>query len=95
MIGLGEPLDWALAQRMIWVDGVKGRIEVGAQERQWRFTPSEPWGTGPYTLRVDTSLEDLAGNRIGRTFDIDTLDTFSRISRRVERQVLSIPLSVQ
>ena len=94
-IGFGEPLDWALAQRMIWVDGAKGRIELDAQERQLRFTPSEPWGTGPYTLRVDTSLEDLAGNRIGRTFDIDTFDTFSRVSRRVERQVLSIPLSVQ
>lgn len=87
-----EPLDWALAQRLIWVDGMQGQIELGPQEREWRFTPSVAWGSGPYLLRVDTSLEDLAGNRVGRTFDIDTFDTFSRVSRRVERQVLSIPI---
>lgn len=92
VIRFNEPLDWALAQRLIWVEGIEGRVELGAQEREWRFAPARPWGSGPYTLRVDTSLEDLAGNRVGRAFDIDTFDTFSRVSRRVERQLLSLPI---
>ena len=33
--------------------------------------PREPWQAGEYSLIIDTSLEDVAGNRIGRPFEVD------------------------
>jgi hypothetical protein len=32
--------------------------------------PSEPWSPGDYTLIALGILEDLAGNRIGRAFEV-------------------------
>jgi hypothetical protein len=88
-----ESLDYALAQRLIWVESaagpLRGRIEIGAEERTWRLTPEAPWPDAPLNLSVDTALEDLAGNRVGRPFDVDT---FERVSRRVERTIMSLAL---
>ena len=86
-----EPLDAALAERLIWVDVVRGEAVLGNEEREWRFTPAEPWPDGPRALKVDTALEDLAGNKVGRPFEVDTFD---RVSRRVNREVIAIPLKV-
>jgi hypothetical protein len=74
-----KPLDHGLLQRAIGVargggPAVSGDISVGADEREWRFTPKDPWGTGAYQLVVLSILEDPAGNRIGRPFDIDAFD---------------------
>jgi hypothetical protein len=96
VIDLCEPLDYALAQRLIWIEGsggaVSGEVALDAGEQRWRFVPNGPWRAETYTLRVDTTLEDLAGNRVGRPFDVDT---FERVSHRVEREILSIPLRVR
>ena len=35
------------------------------------FLPAEPWQMGTYQLRVDTRVEDLAGNNFNRLFDRD------------------------
>ena len=53
---------------------VSGDISIGANEREWRFTPKEPWSVGAYQLVVLSILEDPAGNRIGRPFDVDAFD---------------------
>jgi hypothetical protein len=37
--------------------------------------PEEPWRAGPYTLVVLSILEDPAGNRVGRAFEIEMLST--------------------
>jgi hypothetical protein len=71
-------LDRALLERAIGVargDGapVGGEIAVEPGERQWRFTPGDPWAAGPHELVVLTLLEDPAGNRVGRPFEIDML----------------------
>lgn len=81
-----EPLDHALLERMLDVRGadgapVKGTVSIEENETLWRFTPETPWQRGAYLLSIDTALEDLAGNRIGRPFDVDLFDP---ISRRVE-----------
>lgn len=89
VIDFGEPLDAALAHRLIRVEGVRGELTLGPEEREWRFTPDEPWPRRELALKVDTTLEDLAGNKVGRPFDVDTFD---RVTRRVDRDVLSIPL---
>jgi hypothetical protein len=90
-IDFNEPLDAALALRLVWVEGVRGTATLGREERHWSFTPEQPWSdTGP-VLKVDTALEDLAGNKVGRPFEVDLFD---RVSRRVEREVISLPLRV-
>jgi len=81
-IAFPEPLDYALLQRLIQVIGpdgpLAGRISVLEQETEWRFTPREPWLEGKYTVAVQKALEDLAGNRVGRPFDVDMFDPISR-----------------
>jgi hypothetical protein len=91
VVDFPKPLDWALLQRLLDVPGVPGTIAVDRNETQWRFVPNEAWKPGDYQLVVDTSLEDLAGNRIGRPFDIDT---FEPVSERVIRKTVSLPFRV-
>jgi len=78
VVSFGRPMNYALLQRMLKISGprgdVVGAIGVERQESEWRFTPQAPWAAGQYRLIVDTSLEDLAGNKIGQLFDIDVFD---------------------
>jgi hypothetical protein len=69
-----EPLDEALLQRLVWVEGPDGRpldgvVAVAEGETAWCFRPSRPWEPGSYSLRVHPALEDRAGNRFDRLFD--------------------------
>ncbi|HUF60668.1 MAG TPA: hypothetical protein VMN36_01215 [Verrucomicrobiales bacterium] len=75
----GESLDHALALRLLEVvtaEGmtVAGNAELGVQESRWTFTPSTEWIPGDYRIHVPNILEDLAGNQVGRTFDVDIFD---------------------
>ena len=70
-IDFPQPMDYALIQRLIDVPGIRGTVSVDQNETRWRFVPSQPWKRGDYELSIDTSLEDLAGNRIDRPFDVD------------------------
>jgi hypothetical protein len=78
IITFDRPLDHALAQRAIsvWKNGspVAGEIALEEKETRLRFTPSATWQSGSYTIRVDGVIEDLAGNRLGKLFDVDTSD---------------------
>jgi hypothetical protein len=71
-----KPMDHELLLRSLEVSGARGRltgsITVDREERRWLFTPREPWAAGDYSLLIDSFLEDLAGNRVGRPFDVDT-----------------------
>jgi len=91
VVAFPEPLDAALALRLIWVDGVTGKAVLGTEEREWRFVPDQPWTAGEHSIKVDTALEDLAGNKVGRPFEVDAFD---RVDRRVAREVISLPLRV-
>ena len=72
------PLDYGLLQRALTVRSratashVVGEIALAGDETQWLFTPREPWSAGDYALSVMTLLEDPAGNRIGRAFEVTT-----------------------
>lgn len=88
-IRFGEPLDAALALRLIRIEGARGTATLGPEEREWSFVPDQSWGDGPYSLKIDTALEDLAGNKVGRAFDVDVFD---QVTRKVEREVLSLPV---
>ncbi len=65
-------MDNILARRTISVDGVEGEIDLMNNETRWVFRPNEIWKSGRRTIRIDGILEDLAGNRLYRLFDVDT-----------------------
>ena len=79
IVTMDEPMDHALLHSMIDVytqnHMVDGEIAVQEGEREWRFTPKETWRAGNYELRINVLLEDLAGNRIDRLFDVDIMST--------------------
>jgi hypothetical protein len=96
VVRFGEPLDHALLERVVWVENpagekLVGTIETSDDETCWRFTPLEPWPAGEYQLVANTALEDLAGNAIGRPFDVDV---FGPIQRTIETETVSIPFAV-
>ena len=43
------------------------------------------WRAGPHLLLVDRALEDLAGNSVGRPFEVDV---FGPVERRVTAEVV-------
>lgn len=74
-----EPLDHGLLRRALGVVSASGLTVAGEgrivdEETRWVFNPNEPWAAGEYRLRVLAFLEDLAGNRIGRAFEVDRFD---------------------
>lgn len=75
-----EPLDRAMLERCIKVfrtnsaDRVEGAISVAKEETVWKLTPKNNWTAGDYWLEVDSTLEDLCGNSIGRQFDVDVFE---------------------
>jgi hypothetical protein len=95
-VSFPKPLDHGLLQRALGVrrasTTVNGEIGIGADERQWTFTPGEPWQPGRYDLIVLSILEDPMGNRIGRPFDIDT---FVRIDRASIPDTVSLGFQVR
>ena len=79
IIAFPEPLDHGLMLRALGVIApggkpFEGQVVVGADELTWSFTPVEPWKAGAYNVVALAILEDLAGNRIGRPFEVDQFD---------------------
>lgn len=94
-----EPMDHALALRLIRVisktpgGGVmRGEAELLQNERSWQFSPAEPWTRGKHALAVATTIEDLAGNNIGKTFDVDLA---AGAPRRVAAESVSLAFEVK
>jgi hypothetical protein len=91
-VDLSKPLDYALLQRLLVVPGVTGKVTLTRQESEWRFTPAAPWKPGAYRLQIDPTLEDLAGNRVGRVFDVDTR---GHAAEGKSKQAVSLPFQVR
>ena len=75
VVSFPRPLDYALLQRTLLVatdrgELVDGEIDVEAAETQWVFTPHVPWRSGEYHVMALPDLEDPAGNRVGRPFEL-------------------------
>ena len=94
-----KALDHALLQRALAVQktepgapgsglDVGGEIRVEGNETRWVFTPAEPWTAGAYALIALPLLEDPAGNRIGRAFEV-------RSGGEERRQPVRIPFQVK
>ena len=84
IVDFPRPLDHALALRTIHVvrDGapVEGGAHLAAGETRWVFAPRDAWTPGAYALHVDRTIEDLAGNKLGRLFDVDTSDPTQNVT---------------
>jgi hypothetical protein len=70
-------LDHGLLQRALTVslngERVTGDVQTQAGETRWLFSPAAPWRAGEYQLHASSILEDVAGNRIGRPFEVEEL----------------------
>ncbi len=76
IVELGESLDEALLQRVIGVidsrdNEIGGVVSVANGEQSWSFVPDDSWKSGAYRLEIQTILEDLAGNSVGRPFEVE------------------------
>lgn len=96
-VQFNEPLDHAMLNRVLTVTDadrqpLSGTIAITDEETHWQFRPDKPWQAGPYALVVETTLEDLAGNSIGRLFEVDVFDT---VQRTVESETVSLPFHVK
>ncbi|HJT35346.1 MAG TPA: hypothetical protein VJ783_25190 [Pirellulales bacterium] len=92
VVRLGESLDQALLERMLWVTDPKdqplpGEVQTGEREATWSFTPDQAWQAGNYHLVADTLLEDLAGNSIARKFEVEASGP-ARRPRQPERTTI-------
>ena len=92
-------MDQALALRLIEIvntaDGgiaQRGEATLENEERRWRFVPERPWARGVHRVTVATTIEDLAGNNIGKTFDVDLA---AGAKRRVGDAHVSVPFEVR
>jgi len=96
-IDFDEPMEHALARRMIRVvDGtgepIAGQPSLGRHERRWEFQPARVWTAGEHEVIVQTAIEDLAGNNIGKAFEVDLLDGDPR---QLTRQMVRLAFSVR
>jgi len=96
LVRFPEPLDRALLDRLIAVQGstkqdVPGAVSVGGGETIWRFTPANPWRSGAYLLVIGTELEDVAGNSVGRPFEVDLARP---ISERITTETCALPFRI-
>ncbi len=92
-----EPLDEALLNRMIVVKNrsqavIEGTVAIDKEETRWHFHPKTNWLAGQYFLEIDTALEDLAGNKIGKLFDVDVFD---KIDTTLRTPRVTIPFTVK
>jgi hypothetical protein len=96
-VAFDEPLDHGLLLRALGVTGADGKfldgdVRTEASESHWSFTPRTEWKAGVYQLTALAMLEDLAGNRIGRAFEVDT---FNRVDRSPEPERTMVPFTVR
>jgi len=92
-----ESLDWGLLNRVLTVfddsdKEVAGQVRVGKDERSWSFHPTKPWSKGQYEIRIDTRLEDPAGNSIAKPFEVDLLRP---VEKRIPTNVVTLSFVVR
>jgi hypothetical protein len=76
VVSFPAPLDHGLLARALSVqaaDGtsIDGDVVLGSGDTRWALRPRDPWQPGEYQLVAQSFLEDPAGNRIGRPFEVD------------------------
>jgi hypothetical protein len=65
-------VEWALDVFDASGKPIDGDVRVEQGGTRWVFTPAGRLAPGSYELRIDAAIEDVAGNRLGRPFDVET-----------------------
>jgi hypothetical protein len=90
-----DALDHGLLRRALGVarNGkmIEADVAIESRETRWLLTPRDPWTPGDYQLVAFSFLEDLAGNRIGRAFEVDN---FERTDITAEPEKTTLPFRV-
>jgi hypothetical protein len=91
-----RPLDhamlaWAISALDSAGKAVAGDVTVKDEERRWEFRPDQNWVAGDYSLAVDTTLEDSAGNNLTRPFEVDV---FEKVERQVVAEYVRLPFRI-
>ena len=97
IIQFGESLDYALSQRMIealnegqhWIPST---TKLTAEETELHFIPEKPWPKGTHQIRIRTLLEDLAGNNVGKPFEVDV---FEEVQKRITVDYVNRTFTIQ
>jgi hypothetical protein len=97
VVTFSKPLDHALALRLLSVVNAAGQVIAGQatledHERRWKFTPDKAWPRGAYQLVIQTTLEDLAGNNIGKPFEVDL---FAGVERHLKTASVQLPFEIR
>jgi hypothetical protein len=92
IIRFDRPMDYALLGDVFQISAVAGVGTIASNETEWRFQPTQPWTSGEHQVVIDMALEDLAGNRIGRPFDVDTM---TAPTDRITKQSTSLIFRIQ
>jgi hypothetical protein len=91
-----KPMDYVLLQRMIGVfraqAEIPGKIGIGRDETEWRFTPLAGWKAGFYRITADNALEDISGNHLDRPFDVDIFET---VTRHIDSKSTSVAFEIR
>ena len=91
-----KPLDHGLLQRALGVATgsatLEGDIAVAAGETEWRFTPRAAWSSRRYDLVVLSILEDPMGNKVGRSFDVDS---FTEVDKSAAPERMTLPFVIK
>jgi len=72
MIEPDQPLDRALAERMITIFDINDNSVAGrwmSEGRSWKFIPDKNWKAGSYNINISKKLEDICGNTPESVFD--------------------------
>jgi len=87
-----EPMDHALALRMIGITTVSGSASLEDNERLFKFVPSTEWSASAYKLQVQSIIEDLAGNNVGKLFEVDV---FENVQRAITNAIVEVPFVIE
>jgi hypothetical protein len=96
-VSFPEPLDHGLLQRALTVADANGRRLSGEQrvdsgEQRWQFVPANSWRSGERQLVALTILDYMAGDRIGRAFEVDQ---FSRVDESAEPETVTVKFKIE
>jgi hypothetical protein len=97
MVEFPEAMDHAIVLRELDVFDSAGKVIDGPvaldrNETRWKLTPAAVWKKGRYILRVGTNTADLAGNMVGRPFEVDL---FEKVDERITRQTRDLPFTIE
>jgi len=89
-------LDHALMERTMTIaraggTPIVGRASAADEERRWEFHPERPWDAGKYQLVIDATLEDVAGNRIGRAFEVEDA---APLDKNAQAETVQLPFEI-